>query len=363
MVRNTFIFIPDISGFSKFVNETDVLHSEHIIRELLETVINSNELDLQVNEIEGDAILFFRSGDPPDPDQIAGQIRKMFIAFHTNVRQIERERVCQCGACSTAVNLTLKFILHYGEVTISNISGHEKLLGKDVILAHRLLKNNVSDMEYMLLTQNLALILDKQRLANACRWETFNDGKINYEHIGEVNYLYLGLTPLRVEIPELAHKSEGKRFRNPIVIEEFIQAPMKLVYKTIIDLDKRPLWIHGLKNIEYNRDKIPRIGSRHICEVPGGKLEIETIHSNLKDGVMEYAERTISSRLLNDVSTFFALSDKDRGTVVKMEFHYQRKAIIGGLLDLFLRPKIESDLSLSSENLKRYCESVYGNKS
>ncbi|MGK2864071.1 MAG: hypothetical protein ACSLE0_19220 [Chitinophagaceae bacterium] len=34
------IFIPDISGFTGFVNETDIEHSRHIIQELQETMLS-----------------------------------------------------------------------------------------------------------------------------------------------------------------------------------------------------------------------------------------------------------------------------------------------------------------------------------
>ena len=49
--------IPDISGFTKFVAETEIAHSRHIIGELLEAVIEANCTGLQVSEIEGDAAL------------------------------------------------------------------------------------------------------------------------------------------------------------------------------------------------------------------------------------------------------------------------------------------------------------------
>ena len=43
------------------MNETDVIHSQHIIEELLEILIDANEMNLQLSEIEGDAILFYKS--------------------------------------------------------------------------------------------------------------------------------------------------------------------------------------------------------------------------------------------------------------------------------------------------------------
>jgi hypothetical protein len=65
MTNRGLIFIPDISGFTRFVNEVEIDHSRHIIQELLEVIINSNKIGLEVSEIEGDAILFYKYGDSP----------------------------------------------------------------------------------------------------------------------------------------------------------------------------------------------------------------------------------------------------------------------------------------------------------
>ena len=41
MANTTTIFIPDITGFTSFVNQTEIEHSQHIISELLEVIIDS----------------------------------------------------------------------------------------------------------------------------------------------------------------------------------------------------------------------------------------------------------------------------------------------------------------------------------
>ena len=71
MADNGLLFIPDISGFTKFVNETEIEHSRIIIEELLENIINSNKLGLHISEVEGDAILFYRFGDSPSIEEIS----------------------------------------------------------------------------------------------------------------------------------------------------------------------------------------------------------------------------------------------------------------------------------------------------
>ena len=40
---NTLFFLPDISGFTQFINTTEVTHAKHIISELLELLINENK--------------------------------------------------------------------------------------------------------------------------------------------------------------------------------------------------------------------------------------------------------------------------------------------------------------------------------
>ena len=79
------IFIPDISGFTEFVTQTEIQHSNHIISELIEVIINANELNLKISEIEGDAILYYKPGEPPTIAQIFNQSKKMFIDFHSQL--------------------------------------------------------------------------------------------------------------------------------------------------------------------------------------------------------------------------------------------------------------------------------------
>jgi len=350
------LFIPDISGFTKFVNDTEVEHSGHIIRELLEIIINSNDLELQVNEIEGDAVLFFRVGTPPDAARIAGQVRKMFMAFHKYLREIEALRICQCGACTTAINLTLKFILHFGDISVSNIGGYQKLLGRDIIIAHRLMKNSAPDSEYLLITHNMISMLEKASLEKAFNWAPINHGYTEYKHIGKIHYGYVLLTPLRSEVQADTLNTRVEKFPDPIVAEIFVAAPVRLIYETIVDLGKRPLWTEGLKTIDFNRNDILRIGSRHICRLPSGLVELETIHHRQKEGIIEYAERAVGSRLLPGASTLFQLKDHADGTTVRTEFHYKKRPVLGVIIDPIIRSRIEASLKKSSENLKNLCE-------
>src|ERR1700742_4255600 len=106
MENKGLLFIPDISGFTKFVNGTDIDHSRLIIQELLETLINSNRSGFEVSEIEGDAILFYKFGDRPEMGELYRQVEAMFTGFHKHLMAYDQNRFCQCSACISASDLT-----------------------------------------------------------------------------------------------------------------------------------------------------------------------------------------------------------------------------------------------------------------
>jgi len=200
MENQALIFIPDISGFTNFVTKCEIDHSNHIISNLINIILNSNLLELKLSEIEGDAVLFYFKGTPPTKEEIIQQSKRMFIDFHTNLKAMERDFFCKCGSCTTASNLTLKFIAHYGVCKEVPIHNSTKLIGSDVILAHRLLKNNVPEREYILLSEKY---LQNQESKSAIQ-EDWIDLKSNVEILedfGEIGTQYIPLAPLRELVP------------------------------------------------------------------------------------------------------------------------------------------------------------------
>ncbi len=116
MSQNAIILIPDISGYTEFLTRTEIDHSSHILSETLELIIESNETGLTLSEIEGDAVLFYRAGEPLSKQELTQQCLLMFDRFHEKLKLIERDTICECGACQTATDLSLKFIAHYGKI-------------------------------------------------------------------------------------------------------------------------------------------------------------------------------------------------------------------------------------------------------
>src|SRR5207249_11439794 len=60
------LVLADISGYSAFVQQTEVDHSWSILHELLDTVVRSVQGRMDVSQVEGDAILFITGLSTPE---------------------------------------------------------------------------------------------------------------------------------------------------------------------------------------------------------------------------------------------------------------------------------------------------------
>src|SRR4051812_47668666 len=269
MENRGLLFIPDISGFTRFVNDKKIKQSRHIIQQLLEVLINANESDLEISEIEGDAILFYKFGEPLHLEAIYKQVEKMFCAFHQLLIAYDHRRICQCKACVSAIHLTLKIITHYGEFTSYNVKHFSKLIGKDVIVAHQLLKNDIPQHEYWLVTNNLLQEEQPIEYAEWMQWQTSN----KVMEIGEINFHYTQLSPLKKTIPTdaTAQLDLSKKVKMVAVSKDYPIDVKTLTY-TVVHFEFRHRWFSELKAIDEVEHFLPGIGSRHRHVMNDGKI-------------------------------------------------------------------------------------------
>ena len=124
MEESALIYIPDISGFTSFMTDSDVgpATKERVISELLDYMLELNEIDLRASEIEGDAVLFFRQGSPPSINEVVSQTKKMFIGFHERLKEICEREYNNIGKHIDVSKLTVKFIVHFGHLQEINVA-------------------------------------------------------------------------------------------------------------------------------------------------------------------------------------------------------------------------------------------------
>ena len=349
MAVSGLLFIPDISGFTDFVNETEVEHSRFIIQELLETLINSNKLQLQVSEIEGDAILFYRFGQVPTMHELFEQVQTMFANFHHALKYNSARRICQCSACKKADSLTLKVITHTGEFSNYTVKEFNKLIGKDVILIHQLLKNDIPIHEYWMVTQNCIADENHEALPELLQW---SKGSKKTEH-GTVDYYYSMLTPLKEDIPHENKQQlgiNGKRQKVLTVERQFDQNIHRML-AVIGDLSNRPRWLDGLKGVEGETTPINQIGTAHRCLLDK-QIEIMTTSDFYSDDYKIMLEETDKKRMAS--FQFELTKQSELTTLLRMNLYLKKNPVLLLFFKLFMKKKMEKSLTKSMNNLTAF---------
>ena len=353
---SSFLFIPDISGFTAFVQDTEVRHSQHIISELLKIIIASNQLGLQVAEIEGDAVLFYKE-EVPDIKAIIHQSREMFIRFHHHLRKYEVLRICQCGACRTATHLSLKFIAHAGSYSFIDVGPFHKPYGSAVVMAHRLLKNSIPDTEYLLLTSDLTALkplptLEGEEASYIKRTDSYDQGQ-------PISYTYLLLGYLHKAVPPVEHFELPQKSKNPIRHSIRIQRNVNDVYAFLIDFDFKKQWMKGIREVQYDEKQINQLGAQHTCIVGGADMHFETITNDFSPKKWVYGERLLHPRLVKEADYYFILEPlSDTETLVNFELHYQPLKGPLSFLSLIFRGMMKKYFIHSISSFKVRCERI-----
>ncbi len=265
------LFIPDISGFTQFVNHTEIEHSRLIIQELLEVLIGSNKIGLQVSEIEGDAILFYKFGEKPALEEIYKQVEEMFCAFHKNLLAYDSGKYCQCKACLSAAGLTLKVISHYGEFTGYTVQNFNKLIGKDIIVAHQLLKNDIPQHEYWLVTNKLLPGADPKELAQWMQWKSSAKQTENGEV--EFHFTQLGALKEKLAVEPMPQPDLSRKFKMIEVSREY-ETDLITLFHATGDFSYRAEWQEEVIKTEELNHFLPRVGMRYRSTRKNGESTI-----------------------------------------------------------------------------------------
>ena len=157
------IIIPDITGFTNFVKAMNNSLGMAITSELLNVIIDNNPLNIELSEIEGDALLFYKLGQPLSLDELFAGLNKMYQAFNSKFESLKNIH-------NLSVDLSLKFIVHYGDIDVYDIKGFRKLYGQTVIESHGLLKNGQGESDYVLITEDYFNALNQVTLNIISEW-------------------------------------------------------------------------------------------------------------------------------------------------------------------------------------------------
>lgn len=343
--KASLLVIADISGFTRFVNETEITHSQHIVAELLEAVIAADFLGLTVAEIEGDAVLFYRYQRMASRAEVLQLSERFFLAFHNHLSRYRESRICHCGACATAEDLTIKIIAHAGPIELLKVRGFRKPFGIELIRLHRLLKNSIPHQEYLMLTSQFNTYTASKSLSDPAWLDTFQDQSY-YEDLGNLTYTFHPLSALRSKLQPPGHLNKPFIMPDPVVREKLLNHPAEKLHKLLINISLLPDWDREVKKVFSITQQLNRVGTRHVCVLDTHNLKIETVSNPWPDKIV-YAQQILNANVVRKMLYYIILEPRGNDTYTRVEVHYSHFPIIGRWINNWVRKKA----GLHAENI------------
>src|SRR4051794_13162557 len=234
------LLIADISGYTEYLSTVEIDHAQDILADLIGTVVTSLRPAFRLAKLEGDAAFCFAPAEKIDGSILLDTIEHCYFSFRRRRRDVRQATSCECNACVRIPNLNLKFVAHHGVALRQKVAGREELLGSDVIVVHRLLKNDIVEKlempAYVALTDKLVQQTDinPTELGMVEHSET-------YEHIGE----------LKIWVHDLERRWQEEDARARVYIDDAsllfenvtaIDAPPQVVWEFMTQPGRRMQW-------------------------------------------------------------------------------------------------------------------------
>jgi uncharacterized protein YndB with AHSA1/START domain len=309
------LLIADISGYTSYLAGTELDHAQDILADLMTTVVGSMRPGFRLAKLEGDAAFAYLLTERIDGSQLLDTVERTYFAFRRRLRDIAQATACECNACVLMPRLDLKVLAHHGSIIRHRIAGREELVGSDVIVAHRLLKNHVVERlgipAYAMFSDACmaAMSIDPVALG-------MTEYRDEFEGIGEVGGWVHDLGA--------AWKAQLERSRVIVtekdagyVLEVTHPAPRDIVWSFMTDPALRPIWQADVQAVD-EKPTAPRrgIGTTNHC-MHGKDVMIEEI---LDWRPTEYVtHRTTMPNGMKIVSSF-TYEDVPEGTRVRLLF-------------------------------------------
>ena len=245
----------------------------------------------------------------------------------------------------------MKVITHYGEFTEYNVRNFNKLIGKDLIVAHQLLKNDIEQHEYWLVTSNLT---GDQKPKEFKDWMVWNSSAKSTEG-GAIPFHYVQLSQLRNEItpqsfPQIDLSGKKKIFS---ASREYNTDIISLFHATG-DFNYRCKWMDGVKRVEEVNHFLPRVGMRCRAILDNGETVFFSSSYYYSPDKIEFSETDDDKNC-----TYYILEKKEpRKTKLTLEYYVEMNAVKAFLFSLTKKKNLEGKFRKSMLELDKLAEEI-----
>src|SRR5215217_1447962 len=193
MAKKGYFILTDISGYTEYLTESELEHAHETLQSLFDVQLANIKFPLKISGFRGDAIFIYTpEACFVNPQSFLETLENLYIVFADTLRQMQFNTTCRCRACKNIDKLDLKMCIHYGEYILQKLGDREELLGADVIVPHRMLKNTVIEKtgieSYALFSEAAA---EASRLSELA-YPLVAHSEV-YAHLGEVKMQVLDL--------------------------------------------------------------------------------------------------------------------------------------------------------------------------
>jgi uncharacterized protein YndB with AHSA1/START domain len=241
--REGTLLLADLGGYSAYLGGVELEHSHDILADLLGVVTEGLCPPLRLCKLEGDAV--FCVSEPHraiDGDGLLAALHGTYSAFARRRRTVALSSSCTCEACRRVPELDLKFLVHHGEFIEHDVAGSRELLGTDVIVAHRLMKNSVA-AEHGL----SAYALISEACATRLGISAPDRHVETYEDVGEVGCVLLDVSA--GWDAEQSQRAVVAREDAAILFEADVPAPPQRAWEAITAPEQGMRWRVGVTSI------------------------------------------------------------------------------------------------------------------
>jgi Protein of unknown function (DUF2652)/Polyketide cyclase / dehydrase and lipid transport len=247
-IESACLLLTDISGYTGYLAGVELDHAQDILADLMSTIVSALRPSFRLAKLEGDAAFMFAITEKLDGSLLLDTIERCYFGFRRRRRDVRQATSCECNACVRIPELNLKFVVHHGTILRQRVAGREELLGPDVILVHRLLKNDViASMgieAYALFSQQCvdAMDIDVSAIGMRASSET-------YEQIGTVS----------VWVHDLGRRWHEEESRTRVIVDKrqavyqvdtSTSAPPQVAWEFVTTPGRRINWQLGVTGME-----------------------------------------------------------------------------------------------------------------
>jgi uncharacterized protein YndB with AHSA1/START domain/class 3 adenylate cyclase len=252
-VREGCLVLADISGYTSYLAGVELEHSHDILADLLGNVASCMCPPLRLAKLEGDAVFCATAPEQPvSGETLLDLLERTYLGFARRRRTVALSSSCTCEACRRTPQLDLKFCVHHGSFAEHVVAGSEELVGSDVIVAHRLLKNSVAAERglhgYVLVTDSCRDALGISR--------ALEPHVERYDDVGEIGCGLLDLDARWAEEQEHARNVVGREDAT-FLFEAQVHASPQQVWDAMTDPAHAMRWRVGVDDI---RERNPPSG-------------------------------------------------------------------------------------------------------